>query len=118
MLSASTIINKKRLKTQRDKFHNKNPSCIQDDIVAHELDQQILADLPKLEQRVANNETNKYDIFVFIGIKNWLDSVTVTDLASIKQKRKELEDHARIEKTDDGTDTYLLDYHYIRWTSL
>ena len=86
--------------------------------MAHELDQQILADLPKLEQRVANNETNKYDIFVFIGIKNWLDSVTVTDLASIKQKRKELEDHARIEKTDDGTDTYLLDYHYIRWTSL
>ena len=91
-ISAWTIItNNKRLKTQRDTIQNM-PIWTEVDVKALELDQQMRADLPELEQCVANNETNKYVNFVFIGMR--------TGLASINKKRKELEEYARIEKID------------------
>ena len=90
-LSAWTITNNKRLKTQRDTIQNM-PIWTEVDVKALELDQQMRADLPELEQCVANNETNKYVNFVFIGMR--------TGLASINKKRKELEEYARIEKID------------------
>ena len=92
-LSAWTIItNNKRLKTQRDTIQNM-PIWTEVDVKALELDHQMRADLPELEQCVANNETNnKYVNFVFIGMR--------TGLASINKKRKELEEYARIEKID------------------
>ena len=75
------------------------------DVKALELDQQMRADLPKLEQCVANNETNKYVNFVFIGMR--------IGLASINKKRRELEEYARIRKVDDQIMySDILHYHY------
>ena len=42
-------------------------------------------------------------------MKKWLDNDGVTDLASIKTKRREFEDYARIIEIDDQADSELLD---------
>ena len=66
---------------------------MEEDLVAHELNQQIQEDDLEREELVAKtkNETNKSEKMVAMEMKKWLDSDGVTDLASIKQKRKELE---------------------------
>ena len=54
--------------------------------------------MPELEKQVAETKNGKikYDNFVSIEMRNWLDSGVdgVTDLASINKKRKELEEYA------------------------
>ena len=71
----------------------------------HELNQQIQADDLELEQEQlvakTKNETNKSEKFVAMEMKKWLDSGAVRDVAPIKQKRRELEEKARIQRIDD-----------------
>ena len=71
--------------------------------MVHELNQQIQADDLEREQLVAEtkNETNKSKKMVAMEMKKWLDSGAVRDVAPIKQKRKELEEKARIQRIDD-----------------
>lgn len=85
-----------------------------DEAESVELDQKNLDYVPKLEQRVAEtkSETNKYKKIVAIEMKKWLDNDGVIDLASIKTKRREFEDYARIIKIDDQADLELLDNEY------
>ena len=45
-------------------------------------------------------------------MKKWLDSNDEIGKASIKKRRKELEEFARIGKIEDQMDSDLLDHHY------
>ena len=78
-----------------------------DEVKAVELEQQIRAYVPELEQRVAEtkNETNRYDKLIALEMKKWLGSDAVIDLASIKKKRSKFEELAIILKIDDQADS-------------
>ena len=55
-------------------------------------------------------ETNKYEKMVASEMKIWLNSGAVRDVAPIKQKRRELEEKARIQRIDDQFESDLLIY--------
>ena len=78
-----------------------------DEVKAVELEQQIRAYVPELEQRVAEtkNETNRYEKLIALEMKKWLGSDAVIDLASIKKKRRKFEELAIILKIDDQADS-------------
>ena len=61
LLAASTITKNKRQKKESDRIRDITPNWMEEDLVAHELNQQIQADDLELEQLVAKtkSETNK-----------------------------------------------------------
>ena len=113
-LAASTIKKYKRQKKERDRIRDITPSWMEEDLVAHDLNQEIQAEASEREQRVAKtkNETNRYEKMVAMKMKKWLVSGAVRDVAPIKKKRKDLEEQARIQRIDDQADSLLLDYGY------